>query len=317
MTVAVVAALLVVPGGAAHAYVTQVHVTPTTITDGGTGEGSIAATLRLTMQSGEARNLRGELVMGDARADGQPSPVAAAQKITCEPVGGGTLPGGEIWNTRNLLAGDPDVTLMTRLLFVAPSAGSYDCHLRVYLNDGYAVGRETAAMRGGFLGDIDGAIPAARTAQLIRSGPGDAFFELDAPVRQLHHVAGYTPPPGATSFRVVGDIQTTSCYGDGGNACPRRTYPPSGTAARVYTRVAATPSVTSAQCTSQASAAKSVTVTKGVHHLRVHNELTVTLPSSGCGTWTLNVVARDDGGSLPFVVHTGSGPYTVVYARPA
>jgi hypothetical protein len=315
-TIVAAAALLIVPGSPAQAYVSQVDVSPTTITDSSTGEGSIAATMHLSMQAGEARNLRAELVMGNARAEGQPSPVAAAQKITCEPAGGATLPGEQIWNTRNLLADEPDVTLMTRMLFVAPAAGSYDCHLRVYLNNELSHGRETAAMRGGFLGDVSGAIPADRTARLIRSGSDATYFALGAPVRQLHHVAGYTPPVGATSFRVVGDLQTSSCYGNGGNACPTATYP-AGAAAKIYTRVVATPSIPSASCTSQASAPRSVTVSKQVHHLRIHNELLVTLPSSGCGTWTLNVVARDDGGSLPFVVHTGDGPYTTVYARPA
>jgi hypothetical protein len=211
---------------------------------------------------------------------------------------------------------DGDVTLMVRMLFIAPAAGSYDCDLRVYLNDGYATGRETVAMKGGFIGDIDGALTGVAQRLREQTPPETHYFPLDGASSQLYHLS-YTPPPGRTSFRVVGDLQATSCYGDGGTTCSPWGGPFGTTgSARVYSRVVATPGVTTGGCAGVASAEKTTTVSVQTHHLRIHHEITVSQPASGCGTWTLNLVARDNGGQLPFVASIGA-PYTVVYARPA
>lgn len=308
---------VLVPGSPAQAYVTTVSVTPTTITDSAGGPGSIAATLRLSMRAGEARNLRAELVLGNPQADGRPNGVAAAQRIACRVAGAPyaqTDP--QIWNTRNVWPADGDTTLMVRMLFIAPATATYDCDLRVYLNDNYAPGRETVAMKGGFIGDIDGALSGVAQRLRDTASPTTRYFPLGGASSQLYHLS-YAPPAGTTSFRVIGDLQTTSCYGTGGNTCAQWGGPfPTAGSARVYSRVVATPSVTTGGCASVASTPKTTTVTIPTHHLRIHHEITVGQPAAGCGTWTLDLVARDDGGQLPFVANIGD-PYTVVYARPS
>jgi hypothetical protein len=312
-------ALAVVPVTLARAYVSVAYVTPTTMTDNSTGEGSVRATLGLgNMTTGEVHNLRSEIVVGNPRANGSPARVAVGHKITCQPVGGSTITnGGEIWNGQNLLANTADVTLTVRMLFIAPAAGYYECLLRAYLNDGLSPGDETASLKSGFIGDVDGAISPSASKQRIAATSENIFMGLGSSGQQINHLTNYSPPAGATSFDAVGDLYVTSCYGTdpGGSHCPAGTYPSSGTA-QVYSRVVATPGSTASGCVAQATAPTTVPVTSSVHHYRILHKEIVTLPSSGCGTWTINIFARDGGGTLPFVVNTKQ-PYTVTYARPS
>lgn len=317
--VAATAVIAVAPGTAAQAYVAKVDVNPTTIVAQDPTRLSLAATLPLgAMLAGEARNLRAELVMGSPSSDSEGDGVALGQQIRCQHADGSALPvPQQVWNTRNLWAADGTVTLMARMLFIAPAAGSYRCQLFVYLLEGYGAGAESAAMLGGFIGDIDGPINGP-TKQLIASAQPDLFFPLDGASRQLHHVTDYTPPAGATSFKAVGELAVSSCYGTGGNACQQfgNSFPgKDGNSAQVYGRIAATPSSSAPGCVAQASSPRTVGVSGRTHHLRIPHELIVTLPASGCGTWTINLVARDNGGTLPFVAHVKEY-YSTVYARP-
>lgn len=299
------------PSSPAQAYVDQAFVEPVTLVDT-QSTGVNRATLRLAgLAAGEARNLRSEISVGDGRADGSASRIAIGQRIVCVPVGG-TSAAGQIANSRNLLADLAFETLVVRFLFVAPTAGDYDCHLRAYVNDGLALGRETARLRSGFLGDIRGTIAPGTHAQILNGAP-DTVLSGGAGA-QLHAVT-YTPPAGTTSFQVTGDIYVSSCY-DGPTTCGDGRFPdPPGTS-RVYSRVVATPSSTAPGCASVASPARTVSVSNYVHHLRIMHQSSVTVPSAGCGSWRLNLFARDEGGTLPFVVHTAS-QYSVVYASPA
>lgn len=317
--VAAATIVAVLPGTSAQAYVAKVDVNPTTIVAYDPTRYSVAATLPLgAMSAGEARNLRAELVMGDPSSDSEGDAVATGQQIRCQHADGSALATPQqVWNTRNLWASDGTITLMARMLFIAPAAGSYRCQLVVYLLEGYGQGAESAAMLGGFLGDIDGPINEP-TKQLISSPLADPFFPLGGASQQLHHVTGYLPAAGATSFKVVGELAVSSCYGAGGNACQQHgsSFPGrDGNSAQVYGRVAATPSSSAPGCVSQASSPRTVEVSGRTHHLRIPHELIVTVPTSGCGTWTLNLVARDNGGTLPFVAHV-NGYYSTVYARP-
>ena len=300
------------PASPAGAYVAQDFVEPATLVDTD-GEGIVRASLRLSMAAGEARNLRGEVLVGNGRDDGQPQRVAVGQKIKCYAAGTTTLV-GQIWNSRNLLADLQYETLMARFLFVAPAAGDFDCQMLVYLNDGLAPGRETARLSSGFLGDIWGPMPAGTYVQLLTGAP-DTVLQRGGAGRQLHALT-FTPPAGTTTFQVTGDIYVSSCYGGPGTCPSGQTYPPAPGTAQVYSRVVATPTSTAPGCAGVASPATVSPVTSGVHHLRIHPQTTVTLPATGGGSWRLNLFAREDGGSLPFVVHT-AGPYTAVYARVA
>lgn len=302
----------------AHAYVKIAHVTPTTMVESPGGEGSVRATLRLgTVAAGVSHNLRSEVVVGNGRNDGAPSRVAVGHKVTCQPVGGTTLPNtstqhGHVWSGQNLLAGAADVRLIVRMLFKPAVTGEYECLLRVYLNDGLAAGYETASLRSGFIADIDGPIGPTGVAQVF--GPRTStFFAVGGAGKQLHKVVGYAPAPGATSFLATADIYATSCYGDGGNACPDGNYPSNGTAVVRY-RMVATPTSTAPGCVAQATPPATVDVSGALHHKRIHQQLTVTLPASGCGTWTVNAFVRADGGTLPFVIH--GDPYSLTYVRP-
>lgn len=311
--------IAVIPGTAAQAYVARVDVNPTTIVAQKPTRLSLAATLPLgAMLAGEARNLRAELVMGSPSSDSAGEAVATGQQIRCQHADGSALPEPQqVWNTRNLWEADGTITLMARMLFIAPAAGSYRCQLFVYLLEGYGAGAESAAMLGGFIGDIDGPIHEP-TQQLIRSGLPDPFFPLGGASQQLHHLTGYLPPAGATSFKAVGELAVTSCYDTGGNACRQHgsSFPGrDGNAAQVYSRIAATPSSSAPGCVAQASPPRTVAVSGRTHHLRIPHDLIVTLPASGCGTWTVNLVARDNGGTLPFVAHV-MDYYSTVYARP-
>jgi hypothetical protein len=302
----------------AQAYVKIAYATPMTIAQSAGGEGEVRARLQLgTVAAGVSHNLRSEIVMGNGRNDGAPSRVAVGHKITCQAVGGTTLPNtatqhGHVWSGQNLLASAPDVKLTVRMLFKPAVTGNYECLLRVYLNDGLAGGYETASLRSGFVADIDGPLGPAGVAQVFGSGASN-YFAVGGAGKQLHVVPAYTPLPGATSFLATSDMYATSCYGDGGNACPDGPYPTSGTAT-VRHRVVATPSSTAPGCVAQATPSATVDVDRYVHHRRISQQLTVTLPAGGCGTWKVNAYVQSAGGNLPFVIH--GNPYSLTYVRP-
>jgi hypothetical protein len=301
--------LTAAPAGADETVVT---VGPLTVTELTGGEGHVLARLRLgTVAAGVSHNLRSEIVVGDGRADGAPSRVAVGHKITCQPVGGTTLSRGQVWNGQNILANAPDSRLSVRMLFTPAVTGEYECLLRVYLNNGLAIGYETAELRTGFLADVDGPVGPAAVAQVY--GSATTFFALGSPGQQSQHVSGYRPLAGARSFFAVGDMYVTSCYGTGGNACPAGTYPTAG-AALVRHRLVATPSVLGGGCVAQATPSTYVSVSRWVHHQRISQELTVSMPAGGCGTWTVNTYVQSSGGELPFVIH--GSPYSLTYVRP-
>jgi hypothetical protein len=304
----------------AYAYDLVANVTPVTMVESSDGDDPAEVRARLhlgVVAEGTYRNLRGEIVVGNARAGNAAGKVAIGHKITCQPVGGSTLPNTAtqqafIWNSRNLLPDDSDKTMVVRMLFRPAVTGDYECLLRVYVNDGLSQGRETASLRSGFLGQIDGTIGPAGVAQVF--GPNGAlFFPLGGAGKQIHAVEAYTPLPDATSFLATSDVYATSCYATGGNACPTSNYPTSGTA-QVRHRIVATPSSTEPGCVAQSSPSDTTAVTKDVHHLRIMQQIVVTLPATGCGTWRVNAFVQADGGNLPFVIH--GGPYSGTYVRP-
>jgi hypothetical protein len=302
----------------AYAYDLIANATPVTMVDSPAGEGTVRATLRLgVVTAGTYRNLRSEIVVGNARAANAPGKVAIGHKITCQRVGGSTLPNtamqqAHIWNSQNLLPGDSDKKMVIRMLFKPAVTGEYDCLLRAYINDGLSSGAETASLRSGFVGQIDGTIGPEAVAQVF--GPvGESFFTVGGAGRQLHAVDAYVPAPEATSFLATADVYATSCYGTGGNACPQGNYPTSGTA-KVRHRLVATPSSTASGCITQMTPSETTDVTKDVHHLRIMQEITVTQPTNGCGTWRVNAFVQADGGNLPFVIH--GAPYSATYVRP-
>jgi hypothetical protein len=302
----------------AYAYVKIANAAPVTMLESPGGEGNVRATLALgTVTAGTSHNLRSEVVVGNGRNDGSPSYIAVGHKITCQAVGGTTLQNtssqhGQVWSGQNLLPNGSDVRLTVRMLFKPAVTGNYECLLRVYINNGLSGGRETASLRSGFIADIDGAIGPSGVAQVF--GPGvSSYFAIGGAGKQLHPVVGYAPLPGATSFLATADMYATSCYGDGGNACPDGPYPGNGTAMVRY-RIVATPTSTAAGCVVQASPSSTVDVSRYLHHQRISQQLTVTQPASGCGTWTVNAFVQADGGTLPFVIH--GNPYSLTYVRP-
>ena len=302
----------------AQAYVKIAYATPVTMSESPGGEGQVRARLQLgTVAAGTSHNLRSEIVVGNGRNDGAPSRIAVGHKITCQAVGGTTLPNtasqhGQVWSGQNLLEGAPDVRLTVRMLFTPAVTGNYECLLRVYLNNGLASGYETASLRSGFVADIDGPIGPAGVAQTFGSASSQ-YFAVGGAGKQLLVVSAYAPLPGATSFLATSDVYATSCYGTGGNACPDGSYPSSGTATVRY-RLVATPSSTAAGCVAQATPSSLVDVDRFVHHRRISQQLTVTQPAGGCGTWQVNAYVQSGGGNLPFVIH--GNPYSVTYVRP-
>jgi hypothetical protein len=297
--VAAVAVQVLLVATPARAYTQIVYAIPTTMTELPAGqEGTVRAVLRLSgLDAGEVHNLRSEITVGYPNGR-----IAVGHKITCAPVGGSTVQ--QVWNGRNLLVGETSVTLMARMLFIAPAAGDYDCYLRAYVQT-LSPTPAQARLLSGFIGDIRGAI-SGPVAQLISNESVNRFFDGGSS-QQFNIISGYQPAAGATTLNVVGDVYLTSCYSTGGNACPAGDYPPSGSAI-AYTRVVATPA--SPSCAAVASTPITSTVSSEVHHLRVNQQISVPT-SDGCGTWTIDLYARHAGG-LPFVVNT-SGPYTYTY----
>jgi hypothetical protein len=203
--------------------------------------------------------------------------------------------------------------MMVRMLFIAPAAGNYICYLRIYVADGLSAGFESAALTSGFIGDIDGPHAPGGAGQTLVAT--NQYVALTSPGVQMNVLDPYTPLAGATSFLVVGDLEVTSCYGNGNPTCPAGTYPATGTA-QVYSRVVATPSSTAAGCTAQASTPIVTGVSYAVHHYRIANSVSVNLPSSGCGTWRIDIFTKpDSGGTLSYEAE--AGPYSATYARPA
>ncbi|GGK00914.1 hypothetical protein GCM10010123_33590 [Pilimelia anulata] len=299
-------------------YVAISRATPTTMPENPPGsEGAIRATLKFRgLAAGDTRNLRAEAVVGNSRVNGEPGRVSVSMKITCNKIGGSTLPTADVWpGGPNLLRGGPDKTLMGRILFRAPEAGDYECHERVYVGRDLSDGEETAALVSGFLGDISGPIDPAHSRQVVSDTPANLYFD-NGKDAQVNVLSGYRTAANATSFVAVSDIYTTSCY-QKDNHCPTGNPDSSGTdTARIYARLVATPSVTTGSCAVQATNPTTTSVSRSVHHTRITQALVVNLPAAGCGTWTINSYVKDDGGKLPFVVNTAN-PYTVTYARPA
>ncbi len=286
----------------AVAYTQLVNAVPTTMTELPAGqEGTVRAVMRLSgLAAGEVHNLRSEITVGYPNGR-----IAVGHKITCQPVGGSTQQ--QVWSGRNLLVGETSVTLVVRMLFIAPAPGDYDCYLRAYVQT-LGTTPAQASLRSGFIGDIRGAI-AGPVAQLISDESSNRFFD-NGSSQQFNIIPAYQPPDWATSLNVVGDVYITSCYGTGGNACPPGSYPASGSAV-AYTRVVATPS--SASCAAVASPPITSTVSSQIHHLRVNQQISVPT-SPACGTWRINIYTRHVDG-LPFVVNT-EGPYTYTYVTP-
>lgn len=305
-----------------HAYTSTSYASATAMRDSDPYD-MVRAILPLPgMAAGEVHNFRSEIVAGNSRADDgggfQPARVALSTKMTCGPTDGTTQT--KIQNTQNLLANASDTKVILRVLFTAPTAGDYECQLRVNVLDGLSLGVEQADLRSTtFVGDINGPIGPAGTAQVISHDPDErntnSYLALGAPGLPLNRLTDYAPPAGATAFDAIADYEVTSCYSGSTKSCPALTYPAQGTA-RVYHRIVATPSSTASGCVAQASTPTTVGVSHELHHYRINEKIRVTLPSSGCGTWVINLYVRDDGGTLPFVVNTYS-PYTVTYARPA
>ncbi|GAA4110046.1 hypothetical protein GCM10022415_03520 [Knoellia locipacati] len=258
-----------------------------------TSLGEVRATLTLTLAAGEARLLRAESKV----YDGYPDRNAIGQKITCERPDGTILK--ESWTGTNLLARNGLTPVSQRLLFVAPTAGTYHCRLRVYVNSHYATpGRAT--LYSGFVGDVQGTLTTQRLG-ISRQTYGVQMFEAgDTTVRKMAPIFRYLPPAGATKIDARSDVYLTNCYGPGGAGCPRRTFPAKGSSTFAVQSflVPANPA-----CRTVATTRTVKTFDYQTHHIGQSLDMTAPLPTGvNCGAWTTYTSVQWLAG-LPFVVH--------------
>ncbi|EAP97504.1 hypothetical protein JNB_18578 [Janibacter sp. HTCC2649] len=258
-----------------------------------TSIGEVRATLPLVLKAGEAR-----LLMAETKVyDGYPDRNAIGQKITCERPDGSIVK--ESWTGTNLLTRNGLTPVANRLLFVAPTAGTYYCRLRVYVNSHYATpGRAT--LYSGFIGDAFGTLTTQRLG-ISRQTYGVQMFEAgDKTVQKMVPIFRYLPPAGATKIQARSDVYLTNCYGAGGAGCPRRTFPASGSATFAVQGFLVP---TNPACKTVATARTVKTFDHLTHHLGHSLDMSATLPVGvNCGAWTTYTTVQWQGG-LPFVVH--------------
>ena len=290
-----VAVVLVLQTAVAQAYVAVAYAPRGLVMTErpATSIGEVRATLTLTLQANEARLLQAE----SKTYQGYPDRNAIGQKITCERADGTIVK--ESWTGTNLLVRDGMTLLVNRLLFVAPTAGTYLCRLRIYVNSHYATpGRAT--LYSGFVGDVSGTLTTQRLG-VSRVIWGSTFFPAgDQTRRRVIPIFRYLPPAGATRIDARADIYLTNCYGAGGAGCPRGSFPRGGSATYAIQGflVPSNP------------ACRTVTTTRWVrtfdsakHHIGNIVDMSAPIPAGvGCGSWTTYTEVQWLSG-LPFVVH--------------
>lgn len=258
-----------------------------------TSIGEVRATLTMTLVANEARLLQAET----KTYQGYPDRNAIGQKITCERPDGTIVK--ESWTGTNLLARDGLTPLVNRLLFVAPTAGTYHCRLRVYVNSHYAEpGRAT--LYSGFVGDHFGTLTTQRLG-VSRVIWGSTFFPSgDRTIRRVVPIFRYLPPAGATKIDARADVYLTNCYGPGGAGCPRGSFPTSGSSTYAIQGflVPSNPA-----CKTVASPRYIRTFDYLKHHIGNIIDMSAPLPAGvNCGSWSTYTQVQWLSG-LPFVVH--------------
>lgn len=302
----------------ASAYVRVANAQPTTMgSNWGDPEGTVRAVLPMgEVRAGQTRNLRSEIVVGEGRSAGVLKKVMIGHKITCQPVGGSTLPNslsqhGFIWSGQNLAPGGADLTLVVRFLFTPAQTGNYECLLRAYVQDFDANPDTlaTAKLRSGFIGDVDGDNPTSTVSDRFMT---DRSYIPIGAARTAAQTINYTPVAGATSFFAFGDLYVTTCYnGPIQGRCGDAAWP-LGTA-RVSYQLVATPEHTTSGCVTQSTPVSQTDVNYVTHHQRLFQKLTVTVPAGGCGVWTIRKMVGSAGGDNPFELESGS--YNTLFAR--
>jgi hypothetical protein len=268
----------------------------TTMTDHWTGEGTVRATVRLRgLVPGTYRRLEGLAVAG---APSQ-AVIAMGHKLTCGVPGGPTTQ--QLWNGTNLVAGRPDATVHLRMFVLAPPGGALDCHLRLYLTSHVGIPDPWARLRGGWLADRGGyGRPPSSVMKVLATTP-NPIFRPGEPSRVVASLR-YTPPAGAKTLVLGGDVYVTECHGTD-HFCPPGTYRPAGWASP-QTSVQAIPA--RAGCPLFSSVPVSAVVDGLRHHQRLENSLMFRLPAAACGPWTIRVIARSRPATNPFVISTSS-----------
>ncbi|HMM95731.1 hypothetical protein [Phycicoccus sp.] len=254
--------------------------------------GEVRATLTLTLAAHEARLLRAE----SKSYNGKPDRNALGQKITCERPDGTIVK--ESWTGTNLLARDGLNHVVNRLLFVAPTAGTYLCRLRVYVNSHFAEPAR-ATLYSGFVGDTSGTLTTQRLG-VSRVAKGSVFFPSgDGSRRRVVPIFRYLPPPGATTVDARADIYITNCYGTGGAGCPAARFPPSGSSTYAVQGFLV-PANPACKTVSTARSVRSFDSLK--HHLGHVVDMTAKIPTGvDCGSWSTYTEVQWLAG-IPFAV---------------
>ena len=258
------------------------------------------------MRAGEVHELRADSAIGYSAPDRN----FIGQKITCEDAGGRIVQ--QMWNGQNLLKGAVEAKLASRMLFVAPVAGSYDCRLRVYART-HTVNPAIALLRSGSITDLTGDLGDVATVGRAPYWSPSAYFQKGTPTQTVQEVLSYQPPPGTRRLVVTGDAYVTVCYGSGGSTCPIGVrYPSSGESLIRHSLVAIPGNI---DCPTVRSTPRTEHLTSAVHHQRYMDAVTVTMPTGvDCGPWRAVILVSHAGG-IPFVVH--NGVYSTAYITPS
>ena len=296
MTLVGAGLLVLVPAVAAQAYVLVAYAPRGLVMTErpATSLGEVRTTLVLAgLKAGEARLLQAE----SRTYAGTPDRNALGQKITCERSDGTIVK--ESWTGTNIIAANGLTPLAQRLLFVAPSAGSYLCRLRIYVNSHYAQPAR-AVLYSGFVGDVQGTITDERIG-IAREQPGQAVYfpGTETIVQRVLPINRYVPPTDSTEVRVLSDVYLTNCYGSGGAGCPRGTFPPAGSSTYAIQGFLI-PS--NRDCPAVATTRWVRTFDHLTHHIGQTVDLVAALPEGkACGSWRSHIEVQRISG-LPFVV---------------
>lgn len=182
------------------------------------------ATLRLSLAAGQTRYLSSVVKLLNSNY----WHYAVSHKIVCFPTGGDRFDiKGHVWTGRNIEGTShaptgTTKTLMTtaRMLFQAPADGSYDCVLRLMLNDLGSGANEQVA--------IDAASTYVEEAGGLVNLPSSGPVQDQNEPRQLVPWGGavnaafldsYVAAPGLTQLDVFSDVGVTNCRA-GYQLCP-------------------------------------------------------------------------------------------------
>lgn len=189
------------------------------------------ATVTVTLSKGQTAYLNGNLRFGKATTR-----ILVDNQLQCFTPGGSSA--RKLLRAQNIY---PDgngslskVSLTSRFLLTASTAGTYRCDLSAWMRSLGAAGRVTVSS--GFAevaGKYSGTAAAATTGRsLVASGKAAWTPVVTGKGSVPGHGSLWQAPAGTTALSVFGDSQLTTCYGKDKPPCPQTPIDGKGSVAR-------------------------------------------------------------------------------------